>query len=249
MNRRWSRGVAIGVALTALGAAAPAAAGPPFFSDDPEPTDPGHWEIYGYLAGTHVGGGTGGESGFDINYGGARDLQLTAVVPLDYQHRQGTDIAPGDLELAAKFRFLHQRSGSAMPDVAFFPRVFVPTAPARFGTGRVGVLLPIWAQKDIGKWSLFGGGGYTVNPGAGQRNYVLGGMGVLRAITQRLSLGGEVYHYTRDTVDGRSYTAVSMGGLYRLNRHYSLLASTGPGIQSAREEGRYRFYLALKADY
>ena len=130
MRRQWATGAAIGAALIAIGGAAPAAAGPPFFSDDPEPTDPGHWEIYGYLAGIHGAGGTGGESGFDINYGGARDLQLTAIVPLDYQHQHGTDVAVGDLELAAKFRFLHQRPISAMPDVAFFPRLFVPTAPA-----------------------------------------------------------------------------------------------------------------------
>lgn len=83
----------------------------------------------------------------------------------------------------------------------------------------------------------------------GQRNYALGGFGLLRTITKRLSLGAEVYHYTRDADDGRAYTAVSFGGLYRLNRHYSILASAGPGIQHAREEGRYGFYLALKADY
>lgn len=249
MARRRSKWLMPCIGAAVLMGATPAAAGPPFFSDDPEPTDPSHWEIYGYLAGTHVAGGTGGESGFDINYGGARDLQLTAVVPFDYQHRHGTDVALGDLELAAKFRFLHQRTGSAMPDVAFFPRVFVPTAPARFGTGRVGLLLPLWAQKDFGKWSLFGGGGYTLNPGTGQRNYALGGVGVLRTITDRLSLGAEVYHYTRDANDGRAYTAVSAGGLYRLNSHYSILASAGPGIQHAREQGRYSFYLALKADY
>lgn len=103
--------------------------------------------------------------------------------------------------------------------------------------------------QDIGKWSLFGGGGYTLNPGGGQRNYALAGAGVLRTITTRLSLGGEIYHYTRDADDGRAYTAVSAGGLYRLNTHYSLLASAGPGIQHARDQGRYSFYLALKADY
>ena len=232
-----------------MSAATPAIAGPPFFSDDPEPTDFRHWEIYGFVAGTRLSEGTGGESGLDINYGGAKNLQLTAVVPLDYQHQHGTDVALGDIELAAKFRFIHQRPGSAMPDIAFFPRIFVPSAPRRFGTGRVGLLLPLWAQKDVGKWSLFGGGGYTLNPGAGQRNYALAGFGILRAITDRLSIGGEVYHYTRDADDTKSYTAFSAGALYRLNRHYSLLGSAGPGVQHAREQGRYSFYVALKADY
>lgn len=242
------RYLAQGVAAAALMAASPAVAGPPFFSDDPEPTDFLHWEIYGFVAGTNLADGTGGQAGLDINYGGAKDLQLTMVVPLDYQRGPGTDVVLGDLEFAAKYRFLHQRAGSAMPDVAFFPRVLVPTAPRRFGTGRVGLLLPIWAQKDIGKWSLFGGGGYTINPGAGQRNYALVGVGLLRQLSKRLQIGVETYHYGRDAVDGRTYTTLGAGALYRLSKHYSLLGSIGPGVQHAREQGRYNFYLAVKAD-
>ena len=245
---RWSKLIRGGGMAMTLCTASPALAGPPFFSDDPEPTDYRHWEIYGFVAGTNLAEGTGGQTGFDINYGGAKDLQLTAVVPLDYQRGPGTDVALGDLELAAKYRFLHQRPGSAMPDVAFFPRVFVPTAPRRFGTGRIGVLLPIWAQKDIGKWALFGGGGYVINPGSGQRNYSLAGLGLLRQITGRLQLGVEAYHYTRDAVDSRNYTAIGAGALYRLSKRYSVVASIGPGIQHAREQGRSNFYLALKAD-
>ena len=247
--RRRSKWLMRCIGTTVLLAATPAVAGPPFFSDDPEPTDPSHWEIYGYLAGTHVAGGTSGESGFDINYGGARDLQLTAVVPLDYQHQHGTDIALGDLELAAKLRFLHQRTGSAMPDVAFFPRVFTPTGGRRFGTGHAQVLLPVWAGKDFGPWSVFGGGGYEINPGAGNRSFWLSGVGVTRTLTKRLSVGVEAYHHTADATDGAAFTGVNLGALYKLSDHWSLIGSGGPGVQNADREGRYAFYAALKADY
>ena len=98
-------------AAAMLATASPAVAGPPFFSDDPEPTDFLHWEIYGFFAGTNLTGGTGGESGFDINYGGAKDLQLTTVIPLDYQRGPGTHVALGDIELAAKYRFLRAETG------------------------------------------------------------------------------------------------------------------------------------------
>lgn len=38
-------------AALALMSAAPVWAGPPYITDDPVPTDTGHWEIYGFAAG------------------------------------------------------------------------------------------------------------------------------------------------------------------------------------------------------
>jgi hypothetical protein len=235
--------------LAALFCAAPVYAGPPFVSDDPEPTDPGHWEVYGFAAGTHAPGGTDGAAGFDINYGGAKDLQLTAVVPLNYQTGTEGGAGLGDIELAAKYKFLHQAEGSPLPDIAFFPRAFVPTAGRRFGTRRLSILLPLWAQKDLGKWSLFGGSGYDINPGPGQRNFWLTGIGAQRAISDTFSLGAEIYRQTADADDARRFTGVNLGALYKLSGHWSLIGSVGPGIEHARTQGRYTFYVALKADY
>jgi len=224
-------------------------AGPPFVTDDPGPTDEGHWEIYGYAAGVHVAGETEGGTGLDINYGGARNLQLTVVLPLDYRTGRGGDVAVGNIEVAAKFRFLHQDEGSPLPDIAFFPRAFIPTGGQRFGSGRLSLLLPLWAQKDFGKWSLFGGGGYDLNPGHGQRDFWLAGFGLQRGVSDRFALGAEVYRQTPDADDARGFTGLNLGGLYRLNPHWSLLGSAGPGLEHARTEGRYSFYVALKADY
>ena len=52
-------------------------AGPPYVTDDPEPTDLGKWEIYGFGDGTRFAHSTEAATGFDINYGAAKDLQLT----------------------------------------------------------------------------------------------------------------------------------------------------------------------------
>ncbi len=224
-------------------------AGPPFVSDDPEPTDAGRWEIYGFAAGTHVAGDTAGAGGLDINYGGAKDLQLTAVLPFNYETGAGGRVGLGNIELAAKYKFVHQVDGSSVPDIAFFPRAFVPTAGRRFGTRRLGFLLPLWAQKDLGPWSIFGGGGYDINPGRGQRDFWLTGIGLQRAANDRFSIGAEIYRHTADTDDARRFTGVNFGALYKMNDHWSLIGSAGPGIEHARTEGRYTFYLALKADY
>jgi hypothetical protein len=235
--------------LSIAAVAAPALAGPPFVSDDPEPTEPGHWEIYGFATDTHVAGQSAGASGLDINYGGAKDLQLTAVLPLNYQTGRDGAVGAGNVELAAKYKFLHQADGSPLPDVAFFPRIFVPTAGRRFGTRRLSVLLPLWAQKDVGPWSVFGGGGYDINPGPGERDFWLTGIGLQRALGERLALGAEIYRQTADADDARRFTGVNVGALYKLNAHWSVLGSAGPGIEHGRTEGRYGVYVALKADY
>jgi hypothetical protein len=46
--------------------------------------------------------------------------------------------------------------------VAFFPQVFIPVGPANRGAP-VTELFPIWLQKSLGPWTMFGGGGYTNN--------------------------------------------------------------------------------------
>jgi hypothetical protein len=237
------------LALVGACAVAPAVAGPPFVSDDPEPTEKGHWEIYAFAGGSHVPGEIAGGAGFDINYGGAKDLQLTAVLPLNYQIGADGAAGLGNIELAAKYKFLHQSEGSLIPDIAFFPRAFVPTAGRRFGAGRLSILLPLWAQKEFGKWSVFGGGGYDINPGLGQRSFWVTGIGLQRAVNDRFSLGAEVYRQTADADDAHRFAAVNVGGLYRLSDHWSLIGSAGPGIDHARYQGRYVFYAALKADY
>lgn len=229
--------------------ATPALAGPPFVTDDPEPTDLGHWEIYNFVAGSHTPGVTAGEAGLDLNYGAAKDLQLTLVIPAGWEDADRLRVGMGTVEAAAKLKVLHQREGSWRPDVAVFPRFFLPTAGARFGSERLGILLPVWVGKDVGKWSVFGGGGYEINPGPGSRDFWQTGLAVTRTLSDRLTIGAEVYHHTRDTDDGRDFTGANIGVIYKLLDHWSLLAAAGPGIQNPREEGRYAFYLALEATY
>jgi hypothetical protein len=242
--RRW-RLAATAVVLLAW--SEPAGAGPPFVTDDPEPTDTGHWEVYNFGYALRAEGDTTGQAGFDINYGGAKDLQLTAVLPIDFQ--SGEAAGAGDIELAAKYRFLRQAPGALTPDVAFFPRVFLPTAPSRFGPAVVSVLLPVWAQKDFGKWSLFGGGGWDINPGPGNRDFWLTGVGLTRQVSERLTLGAEVFRQTADVDVGKAFTGVNAGAIYRLTHHWWLLVSGGPGIENSRQEDEYDLYISLEATY
>jgi hypothetical protein len=225
-----------------------ASAGPPFVTDDPEPTELHHWENYAFASGVHGGGATAGEAGIDLNYGAARDLQLTTVIPLGWQAGQGGATGPADLEIAAKYRLLHQDEHGLTPDVAIFPRITLPTGDRRFGAGRATLQLPVWLQRDYGKWSFFGGGGYHINPGGDHQNFWTSGIAVLRQLGERLQLGGEVYHQTASERDGKPFTGVNLGAIYKVTDHWSLLASGGPGVQN-REQGGFDFYVSLEATY
>jgi opacity protein-like surface antigen len=222
----------------------PALAGPPYVTDDPEPTDHKHFEIYAFTAGTATRDGTGGEAGIDFNYGGAPDLQLTAVLPLEYDSpaHSGTVAGIGNIELAAKYRFLHQDDFGW--DVAVFPRVFLPSASRDIGDKHASFLLPVWVEKDFGKWSTFGGGGCALNNGDGAQDYCLAGWALTREIAPALHVGAEVYHQSADTRGGRSSTALGAGATYDLSENYHLMASFGPGIENADQTNRYSWYVA-----
>jgi len=229
--------------------ACPALAGPPYVSDDPEPTDFGHFEIYLFEDGTTARGGTGGEAGIDFNYGAAPNLQLTAVVPLGYAAPAGGpgSVNLGNIELAAKYKFLHQEDVGL--DVAFFPRVFLPSGSPAVGERHASLLLPFWLSRDWGAWSAFGGGGCTLDHGGEAQNSCLVGAALARQVLPDLQLGLEVYHQTANTRGGRNFTGLGGGAIYDLNEHYHLMASFGPGLQNAGENGRLSWYTALQLTF
>ena len=218
--------------------ACPAVAGPPYVTDDPEPTDTGHWEIYNFGGGTIENGTIAAAVGVDLNYGAAKNLQLTATLPFAL----GSDdpFGLGDIEIAAKYKFLHQGTGFPL-DVAFFPRVFVPTAR---GSTRAQVLLPLWVERDWGKWSLFGGGGYTINPGAGNRNYWQQGVVMTRTIQPGFSLGLEYYGQGAASFSDRPVQGINLGTQIHLHGPFSLLGSIGQGLTRKQTI----FYTSLKLD-
>jgi len=222
-----------------------ALAGPPYVTDDPEPTDYKHFEIYAFSAGTNTRDGTGGAGGIDFNYGGAPDLQLTMVLPLEYDSPVGGPAVAGlgNVELAAKYRFLHQDDFGW--DVAIFPRVFLPSASPLVGDKHASLLLPIWVGKDFGDWSTFGGGGCALNNGGGSQDYCLMGWALTRAVTPALHIGAEIYHQTAGTRGGRATAGIGVGATYDLSENYHLMASFGPGIQNAAETNRTSWYTAI----
>ena len=234
-------------ALLLAAAAAPAWAGPPYLTDDPAPTDTGHWEIYGFTAAEGHRSDIDTDAGFDLNYGAIKDVQLTATLPLSFTHaaQEGWHGGAGDAELAVKYRFVSdERSGFS---AAIFPRVILPTASHSPGE-KARFLLPLWLQKDFaGGTSVFGGGGYMINPGAGNRDFWQGGIAVTQDVGKKLSVGAEVIRQGSDALGGTSQTRADLGALVQLSEHYALLFSGGPTWADHRTG--YHAYAALGLNF
>jgi hypothetical protein len=227
---------------------AAAHAGQPFLTDDPEPTDTGHWEIYApQFEAAGIGNDFEGAFGAEISYGAARGLQLSLGLPADYAHDAGGwHWGAGDLELSAKYRIYHNEAAGLQ--VAVFPGVTLPTGSNGMGAGRVTALLPVWAQKDWGKWSAFGGGGYAINPGPGKRDYWTGGAALTRQFGKRWVLGIEADRHGPDTDGGSASTSLGLGAIYDLPGPLRLLASGGPTFEAGSRTGFHSF-IAVGLDF
>jgi hypothetical protein len=234
------------VILVALvGFAQPAIAGPPYVSDDPEPTDYKHYEIYTFSSGNATRDGRSGEMGIDFNYGAAPNLQLTATLPAGFESPAtgATRLGLSNIELAAKYRFLHQDTFGW--DVSVFPRIFLPSASNAVGDQKPSLLLPIWVQKDWGSgWSTFGGGGCVVNADS-SKNSCLAGWVVTRKILPKLQLGLELFHQTADSSGTPATSSLGVGVTYDINDTYHVLGYVRRGIQNSAETDQYSWYGAL----
>jgi hypothetical protein len=221
-----------------------AVAGPPYVTDDPEPTDYKHFEIYTFTSGTTTRDGTAGQSGIDFNYGAAPDLQLTATLPEGYsQTIDGTSIGASNIELAAKYRFLHQ-DGFGL-DVSIFPRVFLPSGSNVIGDNRVSLLLPVWAQKDwSGGWSAYGGGGCTMSERRAI-DFCQTGAVLNYQLLPKLQIGAEIFHQTADAGGVPATSSLGVGWRYDLNDTYHLLGYIRRGIENANETDRYSWYTSV----
>lgn len=242
-NGQFHRGLVI-IAL-AIFTTAPAFAGPPYVTDDPEPTETGHFEIYAFAAGTQTQDGNSGAGGIDFNYGAAPDVQLTVTAPIafDDPHKARTRSGFGNLELAVKYRFLHQADVGW--DVAVFPRLFLQSGSRNVGEHHASLLVPIWLGRDWGNWSTFGGGGCAFNNSGASKNYCQAGWALTRQITPHLNLGAEIYYQTADSKGSTASTALGFGMEYDFNENYHVLASIGPGIQNAGMNNQMSWYTSI----
>jgi len=231
-----------------------ALAGPPFLTDDPEPVEYHHSELYLFSIGTLTKDDmTSIVPGVEANYGVLPDVQLHIIAPLVFDATSGQPFhyGFGDMELGIKYRFLRESEKGGWPQAGVFPLLEVPTGDAsrNLGKGYAREFLPVWLQKGIGDWLSYGGGGYWNNPGSGNQNYWFFGWLLQRKITDKLNLGGELFYQTADKKGGADNSGFNLGGAYDFTEHYHALFSAGRGIQDVAATNQFSYYLALQVTY
>ena len=222
---------------------APAAAGPPFRTDDPEPTNYRDWEIY--LSGQMENEGAtvdGGLPQLELNYGALRNVQVSATLPLAFNSApgSGTTVGYGATQLGVKLRFIQETAGR--PQVAFFPTVVIPSGNAAFGNANSATLLPIWLQKQWGHWLTYGGGGRWFTSGAGNRDSWYSGLVLENVASERLTLGGEIFAQTAQTAGGATTSGFNVGLIAAARGPHRWLFSAGRSLHGSTAFNAYAAY-------
>jgi hypothetical protein len=214
-------------------------AGPPFLTDDPEPVDFQHWELY--LASIHTitkDTASGTAPHFECNYGVIQNIQLHVIAPFAYFYSKTTaenstikNYGYGDTELGIKIRFLQETA--YIPMAGTFPLIELPTGNKNknLGGGKTQYFLPLWLQKKFGNWQSYGGGGYWVNHGDGNKNFWFFGWQIQREINKKITLGGETFYSTPNQVDSKYHFGINVGGIADFTDNHHFLFSFGRDIR------------------
>jgi hypothetical protein len=208
-------------------------AGPPYQTDDPEPTETGHLEILvSATSMAEAGRSQGGLPQLQLNYGPMKDVQLSFSPQLAFSAPVNgpTNFGVGDTQVSVKYRFLHETD--TCPQAAVFPAMVLPTGSAErgLGAGQTQVLLPMWFQKSWGPWTSFGGGGYWINPGEGNQNWTFMGAALQRDLGETVSLGLELFYHSAAQTDDVGGLGSNLALLWHLDGSDGLLFSAGRDV-------------------
>jgi len=257
LRSSFHRACCVGIALaTAALTTQRAAAGPPFVTDDPVPVDKGHGEFY--VATQSVWARDGFSTTLphlEFNYGPIDNVQLHIIAPMVYDNPKdgATEYGYGDTELGIKWRFIQEdQLFKGCPQVGVFPLLEVPTGNAHLGlgNGKDQIFLPVWLQKSWGEekreWTVYGGGGYWINPGTDNKDYSLVGVVLQKQVADNLTLGCELFHTTSSAEDEDGHTTLNLGGIYDFTDNWHLLFSVGRDIDG---DNLLISYLALQLTF
>ena len=210
------------------------AQGPPYQTDDPVPVELHHYEFYvfGAADGTPVEMDSVGPA-IEFNWGALPHVQLHAILPSGVvaplnnpvyapSGSGPTEFGLTDMELGAKIAFI--KESKHVPQIGTFTMFEIPTGNADkgLGVGKVWYKIPIWLQKNVGKWTFDGGAGYQVVPQQGFRNFPFTGWLVKKELSERLELGAEVFAHGREgsaAAQTEASTLVDVGGYYHFKHH------------------------------
>lgn len=232
------------------------AQGPPYQTDDPVPVDLHHYEFYifGTVDGTPVEMDSQGPA-FEFNWGAIPRVQIHAILPFGGIFPSNNPIyLPGgtgpsafgltDMEVGVKLALIKETKH--FPQIGTFTMFELPTGNfyKGLGVGKVWYKLPVWLQKNSGKWLFDGGGGYQVVPQSGYRDFPYTGWLVKRELNEQWEMGAEVFYHGREgfaAAQTEASTMIDAGGYYHFkhNTNEQILFCYGHSITGQTENYAY----------
>ena len=232
------------------------AQGPPFQIDDPVPVDFKHYEFYifGSADGTPAEMDYSGPA-FEFNWGAVPRVQIHAILPWGgINPSNNPTYAPAgtgpsakglvDMELGVKLAII--KESKAIPQIGTFTMFEMPTGnyDKGLGVGKVWYRLPLWLQKNWGKWLFDGGAGETVVPQTAYHDFPYGGFLVKREVNKKLELAGEVFSHGGEgvaTPQMQASTMIDAGGYWHLKGEETmqLLFAYGHSVAGQTENYAY----------
>jgi hypothetical protein len=207
-------------------------AGPPFYTDDPQPVDFKHWEFYISSVNTiRPDNWSGTSPHLEVNYGLIPNLQVHLLVPMNYAYSPHgrPDFGYANTEFGVKYCFIRETENS--PQIGIFPIVEIPTLKnTEFSNGETQLFIPVWAQKSWGKVTTYGGLGYGINPGLNHKNWLFTGWEIQYDFSPALMLGAELYHHSSDVTGGSAVTAINLGGSVNFSEKFHFIFSLGHNL-------------------
>ena len=148
-----------------------ALAGPPYLTDDPEPTNYQHFEIYTFIDGMAARDGTSGESGINSTTAARRTcnspprcLRTTTFHPAArLRAASATSNSPQNIA-SSRDRTL----GSMSP---YFHGCSCRASRRTSATSTLRSCFPFGWRRTRGPWSAFGGGGCEINRGGDSQDF------------------------------------------------------------------------------
>ena len=240
------------LALPVLMLPTPASAGPPYNTDDPEPAEYQHYEIFiasEYHRTAEEKSGT--RPHIEVNYGLLPDVQIGILIPYAFSnanHEKQHD-GLGDIEISLKYRF--KQETKTTPMVSFFPSYKSHTGSENksLGDGANTYFLPIWLSKSWDNWTMNGGTGYAITQAATAKNSWFFGWQVQKKINSDLSLGAEIFHETETQPDEGSSTGFNLGAIYDISEHHHILFSAGKGLHNASQTNKFSSFIAYELTF
>jgi hypothetical protein len=232
------------------------AQGPPYQTDDPVPVDLHHYEFYifGGVDGTTAEIDSIGPA-FEFNWGAIPRVQLHAILPWSVVAPFNNPVyLPGgtgptvfgltDVELGAKVAWI--KESKHFPQIGSFTMFEMPTGNSAngLGVGKVWYKLPIWLQKNSGKWLFDGGGGYQVVPQKDYRDFPYTGWLIKRELSQQWELGTELFVHGAEgfaAAQTQASAMIDVGGYYHFkhNANEQILFCYGHSIAGQTENYAY----------